>query len=67
MKQSRKRRTKSKALRPKKLSMKNAFKGIRTVGAPSGRAMKRVGDAMAAGTRIRKKKSPKMVKTPRFI
>ena len=62
-----KKRTRSKTFRPKKLSMKNAFAGIRTVGAPSGRAMKRVGDAMAAGTRIRKKKGSKMVKTPRFI
>ncbi len=62
-----KRRKKNKVFKSKKLSMKNAFKGIRTVGAPSGRAMKRVGDAMAAGTRIRKKKSSKMVKTPRFI
>ncbi|KKN71293.1 hypothetical protein LCGC14_0422030 [marine sediment metagenome] len=67
MGRSPKRRTKRKSMRPKKLSMKNAFKGIRTVGAPSGRAMKRVGDAMAAGTRIRKKKGSKMMKTPRFI
>ena len=46
--------------------MKNAFKGIRRVGAPSGKAMKRVGDAMAAGTRLGKKNT-KTIKTPRFI
>ena len=52
---------------PKKLNMKNAFKGIRRVGAPSGKAMKKVGDALSAGTRLGNAKKKKMVKSPRFI